>query len=119
MAVYTGFRGDATVADITSRIPVELVDALTGAQLGYVMNAINKAYHDGCASRGAEVIDGGKEAGAVYVNCLDKVIDWKTTGQEYETIVTTAHGITSRLTTAIPETGKLEVFIRSESTGAV
>ena len=53
MSVYNGFRGDATVNDILSRIPAELKDVLTGAQLGHVMNAINQAYHDGKAAAGA------------------------------------------------------------------
>ena len=53
MSVYNGFRGDATVNGILSRIPAELKDALTGAQLGHVMNAINQAYHDGKAAAGA------------------------------------------------------------------
>lgn len=53
LAVYDGFRGTATVADVKNRIPAELTEALTGHQLGLVMIAINKAYHDGKAAAGA------------------------------------------------------------------
>lgn len=77
MQAYTGFKGQATVADITSRIPASLLDALTGAQLGEMMNAIHRAYQDGKASVGAEVIDSCVSDGAVWVNCLNRAIEWQ------------------------------------------
>ena len=78
---YNGFKGDSTIHKIVERIPDELVSELTGKQLALVMQAINKAYIDGRASTGAEMIDNN----AVYINSLGKVIEWNEEGAEYET----------------------------------
>lgn len=77
---YTGFKGGATISAITSQVPEELIERLTGKELGLVMEAINVAFQKGKASTGAEMIDNN----AVYINRLDKVIEWNEEGAEYE-----------------------------------
>ena len=52
MAAYKGFKGAQTVSEIQAGIPTELMEALTGKQIGLVMDAISKAYHKGRASHG-------------------------------------------------------------------
>lgn len=56
-ATYTGHKGETTITAIWERIPAELKDRCTGKELGMIMDAINKAYHDGKASAGAEKLD--------------------------------------------------------------
>lgn len=51
MAEYKGFRGIRTASETETSIPSELIDVLTGKQLGLVMDAISKAYHKGKASK--------------------------------------------------------------------
>lgn len=50
MEAYGGFSGTRTVEAILSQIPDNLQRQLTGKQLGLVMAAVNKAYHNGRAS---------------------------------------------------------------------
>lgn len=58
MATYEGFRGYQTVSAIQRQIPHELVDRLTGHELGIVMDAISTAYLSGRASHyGIEAYD--------------------------------------------------------------
>lgn len=64
-------------ADVWKLIPDDLVSGLTAKQLSLVADAINRSYHNGRASTGAEVVDSGEKCGAVYVNGLDKIIDWQ------------------------------------------
>lgn len=71
MAAYDGFKGGATVEHIKKLIGKELADKLTGHELGLVMSAVNRAYHEGKSSTGAEVVDGDY----IWVNCLDKGYD--------------------------------------------
>ena len=71
MAAYDGFKGGQTVAHIKKLIGKELAGRLTGHELGLVMSAVNRAYHEGKASMGAETVDGDY----VWVNCLDKGFD--------------------------------------------
>jgi len=52
MAGYNGFRGSRTVQAVEEGIPRELIDKLTGQELGLVMSAVNAAYHRGRASLG-------------------------------------------------------------------
>lgn len=85
MKHYTGFKGSQTVSDIKSRLSEELIKELTGKQLGAVMDAINKAYHDGRASTGAEMIDNN----CVYINSINKMIEWNEEGAEYQQITET------------------------------
>jgi len=65
--------------DVWKLIPQELVISLTAKQLSMVADAINRSYHNGRASTGAEVVDTGDKCGAVFVNGLGKIIDWKVT----------------------------------------
>ena len=58
MAAYDGFTGSATLAAVMGHVPAELWDKLTGREIGLMMSACNKAYHQGRASTGAELIDG-------------------------------------------------------------
>ena len=71
MAAYDGFKGSRTVAHIQKLIGKEIAERLTGHEFGLVMSAVNRAYHEGKASTGAEVIDGDY----VWVNCLNKGYD--------------------------------------------
>lgn len=48
---YAGFAGSATVSAIMEMIPAELIDSLTGKQLGLVMQAVAKSYHNGVRSQ--------------------------------------------------------------------
>jgi len=66
-------------AEVWSLIPQELVTALTAKQLSIVAAAINQSYHNGKAAAGAEVVDSGEKCGAVFVNGLNKIIDWEVT----------------------------------------
>lgn len=77
---YTGFKGGATLSAITDQVPEELIERLTGKELGLVMEAINAAFQKGKASTGAEMIDNN----AVYINKLDKIIEWNEEGAKYE-----------------------------------
>lgn len=77
---YTGFKGGATLSAITDQVPEELIERLTGKELGLVMEAINAAFQKGKASTGAEMIDNN----AVYINNLGKVIEWEEEGAEWE-----------------------------------
>lgn len=77
---YTGFKGGATLSAITDQVPEELIERLTGKELGLVMETINAAFQKGKASTGAEMIDNN----AVYINSLDKVIEWNEEGAEWE-----------------------------------
>lgn len=89
MAAYTGFKGHHTMSHIGKLVGSELAQILTGKQLGMVMDAVNRAYQEGKASTGAEMID----CNAVYINNLDKVIEWNEIGAEYEPVTTVENGL--------------------------
>ena len=78
MANYDGFKGPQTVAHV-HRIMGD-IPGLTGRQIGLVMSAINRAYHEGRASTGAEMID----SNVVWVNNINRAIEIKEVGAEYE-----------------------------------
>lgn len=80
MAAYNGFTGPQTISHVQSFIPEELFSQLTGRQLGLVLSAVNQAYHAGKTSAGAEMLD----SNAVWISGLDRVIEWKEEGAEYE-----------------------------------
>ena len=80
MAAYDGFKGGTTVAHIRKLIGKELADRLTGHELGLVMSAVNRAYHEGRASTGAEIIDDN----CVWIKSLEKAIEWEEVGTEYK-----------------------------------
>lgn len=77
---YKGFKGTGTYTAVEKQLPEKLIEELTGKQLALVMQAISEAYQSGKASAGAEMIDNN----AVYINRLDKVIEWSEEGAEYE-----------------------------------
>ena len=57
MQTYDGHKGGQTVAHIKKLIGKELADRLTGHELGLVMSAVNRAWHEAKASTGAEMVD--------------------------------------------------------------
>ena len=52
-----GHDGPRTLNAVLDQVPHELFDRLTGRELGLVVAAINRAYHRGRASAGAEIVD--------------------------------------------------------------
>lgn len=80
LAAYDGFAGAATINAVLSYIPEDLRNQLTGHQLGLVMSAVNRAYHAGRASTGAEMIDGN----CVWINSLNRALEWTEEGAVYE-----------------------------------
>lgn len=78
--LYSGFKGPQTLQSILDQVPDELVDTLTSRQLALVMEAVHKAYHAGKASTGAEMIDDN----VVWINSLNRGIEWTEEGAEYE-----------------------------------
>jgi len=66
------FKGAATSADVVSRIPKDIVKECPSRIVALVGDAIDKAYHDGRASTGAEIIDGN----VVWVYSLNRGIEW-------------------------------------------
>lgn len=67
--------------EVWELIPQKLVEELTGEQLALVASAINQSYHNGKAAAGSEVVDEGDNYGAVYVNCIGKMIEWEKAGE--------------------------------------
>ena len=82
MAAYDGFKGGQTVAHVKKLVGKELADRLTGHELGLVMSAVNRAYHEGKDSMGAEMID----SNCVWIKSLDRAIEWNEVGAEYEQV---------------------------------
>jgi hypothetical protein len=82
LAAYDGHKGEQTVNHIKELIGPELAGRLTGKEYGLVMSAVNRAYQEGKASTGAEMIDDN----AVFINKLNRVIEWIEEGAEYERI---------------------------------
>ena len=70
---YQGFGGPATVSKLMDRIPESLIDGVTSDQLAVIMLTVAKAYEDGRASTGAEMID----RNAVYINSIKKIIEYE------------------------------------------
>ena len=88
--LYNGFKGESTVGKVFRRIPEELIDGLTAKQIAMVAEVIAKAYADGKESAGAEMIDNN----AVYINSLDRVIEWNEEGAQYERVQVKEPGCT-------------------------
>lgn len=87
---YKGFKGNSTINAITERVPDELIEHLNSDQIALVMSAINKAYQDGKASAGAEMIDNN----AVYINNIGRVIEWHEAGAVYKRVTEKESGCT-------------------------
>ena len=69
IANYNGHQGVSTMAHIRRIINDVYPTAykeLTGVQYGKLMSIVNKAYHEGRASMGAEVVDGVVYIGGNY-----------------------------------------------------
>lgn len=71
MVAYDGFKGERTVQAVLTQIPEDLQRQLTGKQLGMVMSAVNKAYHNGKDACGCEIIDGD----AIWINSLNALVE--------------------------------------------
>lgn len=80
--IYNGFKGSGTLAAVFEQVPDDLAQELTANQIADVAELINKAYHKGRASTGAEAV----EVNAVYVDSLEKIIEWNEEGAEYERV---------------------------------
>lgn len=91
MAAYDGFKGHVTVAAVRAQIPDELTDRLTGHELGLVMSAINSAYHNGRASTGAEVYDANPVDGAVWINAINRSVEWRQIDGDLQCIALPEH----------------------------
>jgi len=89
---YDGFCGTQTLQAVENQITDELFDRLTGRELGLVMSAINKAYHNGKASLGGidRVDDGywlpdvGDGGAIIPVSALRKITIVETRTTEYK-----------------------------------
>lgn len=76
------FKGQTTLSAIKDQLPESLLETLTAKDIALVLETINKAYHAGRASTGAEMVD----TNAVYINSLGKVIEWSEVGAEYKQV---------------------------------
>lgn len=83
--LYTGFKGTSTMGKVFNRIPDELIQGLTSKQIATVAEIVAKAYSDGRASTGCEMID----SNAVWINTLNRGIEWNEEGAEYKKKVKT------------------------------
>lgn len=81
-ATYSGFKGARTVEHVKKIIGLELAERLTDEDYGLVMSAVNRAYHEGKKSVGAEMMD----SNAVWINGLNRAIEWTEEGAEYEQV---------------------------------
>jgi hypothetical protein len=81
MKAYTGHNGTETVSHILEIMGNEL-NHLSGKDLGKIMNAIDKAYRLGKTSSRAEMID----TNVVWIENLQKAIEWKEVGAEYQEV---------------------------------
>jgi hypothetical protein len=70
-------KGPITTQAVLDQIPAQLTRELSSRQLAMIGDAINQAYHNGRASTGAEVIDESITDGAVWINCIDRAIEWR------------------------------------------
>lgn len=79
---YDGFKGAQTINHIKKLIGPELAECLADKEYGLVMSAVNRAYHEGKKSAGAERMD----SNAVWINGLNQAIEWTEEGAEYEPV---------------------------------
>lgn len=77
--MYSGFKGTSTMGKVFARIPDELIQGLTSKQIATVAEIVAKAYNDGRASTGCEMID----KNAIWVNSIGKIIELVEEGAEY------------------------------------
>ena len=72
-------KGSVTMMAILEQIPKRLSTKLSSNDFALLIDAIDSAYHNGKASAGAEIIDDN----AVWINGLNRAIEWKEVGAEY------------------------------------
>lgn len=72
--------GPVTVDAIMNQIPDRLSAQLSSGDLALVIKAVDAAYHNGKAASGAEMVDDN----AVWINKLDRAIEWNEVGAVYE-----------------------------------
>jgi len=63
-------KGNSTISDILNQIPSELMEKLSPDDIAQIIEIIDKAYKNGRASTGAEMIDND----TVWINYLQKEI---------------------------------------------
>ena len=88
--LYKGFKGYSSLAAVENQIPEELIPQLTARQLAIVMDAINASYQRGRASTGAEMVD----TNCVWINGINRMIEWEEVGAEYERVTEQDGGCT-------------------------
>lgn len=76
------FKGSSTVSAIMEQVPEQLIKNLSSKDLAIVIESVNKAYHNGRTSTGAEMID----TNCVWVNGINKMIEWNEEGAEYQKV---------------------------------
>jgi hypothetical protein len=102
------FKGQTTLSAIKDQLPESLLETLTAKDIALVLEVINKAYHTGRASTGAEMID----TNAVYIQNIGKVIEWSEVGAEYKQVPFEEVGISGfRSTGTRPEKVKDGVLV--------
>jgi len=69
-------QGVATISDVIGRVPQSISEKLDVEEYAELLNCINRAYHDGKASAGADMID----KSAVWINSLQAIIEWDKDG---------------------------------------
>jgi hypothetical protein len=69
-------KGPVTTDAVLAQVPQDVWDECPARIVAQVADAINKAYHAGRASTGAEVIDDN----CVCINSLDRAIEWTEDG---------------------------------------
>lgn len=72
----------AAEREIFRLLPESAIGSLTSSQIADVCKAIDKSYHNGRAAAGAEMISDD----AVYIDSLQKIIEWREEGAVYERV---------------------------------
>jgi len=66
--------GPQTIKAVMSQIPDSMWDTCTSKEIAAAANAINRAYHAGRASTGAEVLDSSPTEALVWIDALNKSV---------------------------------------------
>lgn len=70
-------KGVTTTSAILGYIPASIANKLNSDEYALLMDCINRAYHDGKSSTGAEMID----KNSVWVTALNRVVEWDNDGK--------------------------------------
>ena len=103
MANYSGFCGQQTLAAIQAQIPEDICANLTGRQIGQIMTLVDTAYRNGKVATGADMIDDN----AVWINKLNRGIEWEGEGAEYQSVTESMDGGGMRTYSVKTKSGKL------------